>query len=329
MKSYRIPVIFIMLALILQNCTPQLKTLTIETIEPSTINFPKNFNKIAFVNFESDINNDGTIDTMLYELITNEMALGFRDAIYSAANIDTADFLYDKDFPDKKDYYTNSTINWRYLENISGHSKADIFIMLDSLNLTMESDQFSIGTYDAREYYIYRELAIKAYWKVFDLVKKEQLDSYIYSDTLFWSGTSYSINRLKEELPSVERSIRETTYFSAFDYANRIFTRWQKESRQYFITGNKDFEKAAEFVEQNNWIEAAELWDKYLNDTDREIASRANFNMAVASEILGKLDLALKYAAQSYKIKNKSRTKYYIQILQTRIKEVEQLQNQL
>ncbi|MDY6801155.1 MAG: DUF6340 family protein [Bacteroidota bacterium] len=329
MKSNKIFIILIILAFLLQNCAPQIKTLTIETISPSSINFPKNFNKIAFINFENDINDDGEIDSMLYKLITNEMALGFKDAIYSAPTIDTTDFLYVRGFPNKRYFYLKSGINWRYFNHISKNNNVDIFIILDSLNLTMESDQFRIGNFENTEYYTYREIAIKAFWKVYDIVEKKQLDSFTYSDTIFWDAAAYNLTNLKEKLPSIERSIRETTYFAAYDYANRIFPGWQKETRQYFVKGNKDFEKAAKLVEKNKWIEAAELWDKYLNDTDREIASRAAYNMAVASEMLGEIGLAVEYAARSYKIKNKSRTKYYIQILQTRIGELEQLKNQI
>jgi len=329
MKSSSIYFLLIILAFLFQNCASQIKSITIETISPSSINFPKNANKIAFVNFENDINNDGTIDSMLYKLITKEMALGFRDAIFSAATIDTSDFLFVKGYPEKNYFYLPSGINWRYFNNITENNKVNVFIILDSLNLTMESDQFRIGNYDAVEYYAYREIAINVYWKVYNIFENEPLDHYIYTDTLFWDATAYNSTAIKEKLPSVAQTIRETAYFAAYDYANRIFPSWQRETRQYFVKGNKDFEKAAILVESNKWIEAAELWDKYLKDTDREIASRAAYNMAVASEILGKLDLALEYAARSYKIKNKSRTKYYIRILQTRIEEIEQLKNQI
>jgi len=329
MKSNKLFYILIILAFLLQNCAPQIKTLTIETIRPSSINFPNNYNKIAFINFENDINDDGEIDSVLYQLITTEMALGFRDAIYSAANIDTSDFLYVKGYPDKNSFYINQAVNWKYLKNLSESSNADLFIALDSLVLSMESDGFRFRYSNENEYYAYRDIAIKAYWKIFDLVQKKQLDYYLYTDTLSWDATAYNLENVKKELKSIERSIRETSYFTAYDYGNRIFPSWQKETRQYFIDGNRDFEKAAEFVEQNKWTKAAELWDKYLKDTDREIASRAAYNMAVASEMLGELELALKYAARSYKIKSKSRTKYYIQILQKRIDELEQLKNQI
>ncbi|MFP4025881.1 MAG: DUF6340 family protein [Thiohalospira sp.] len=327
MKYIKIFIIAVFISLLLQNCSP-LKTLTIETISPSSVNLPRNFNKIAFLNFETDLNNDGKIDSILYKIITNEMSLGFRDATYNVAGVDTSDFLFVEGYPELEKFYFKDTINWQYLEKIPKSHSSNIFIVLDSLNISMETDQFPIGYYDP-QYYIYREIAIKAYWKVFDILEKKKLDQYIYTDTLIWDATGYHESTLKDKLPSLERSIRETSYFAAMDYANRIFPSWQTETRQYFIFGNKDFEKAAKLAEQSRWLEAAELWDQYLNDIDREIASRANFNMAVASEILGEIDLAIKYAVKSYQIKSKSRTKYYINILKKRQQEIKQLQKQL
>lgn len=328
MKYKKLFYLIILFSFLLQNCAT-VETLTIETVNPSAINFPGNFNQIAFVNFDNDINNNGEIDTLLYKIITNEMSIGFRDAAFSAAGIDTSDLLYVKGYPDNNDFYYKDTLNWEFLDNISGKKFADIFIVLDSVNLSMESDQFAINFYEPVEYYIYREIAIKAYWKVYDLVEKKQLDQYVYVDTLLWDGLSYFKSELKKKLPSVERSIRETSYFAALDYANRIFPNWQTETRYYFVSGNQDFEKAAKLVKQNEWTKAAELWDKYINDIDREIASRATFNMALASEMLGELELAVKYAERSYKIKNKSRTKYYIYTLQKRLEEIIKLKNQI
>ncbi len=327
MKYTKILIIAFFFSLLLQNCSP-LKTLTIETIAPSTVNLPRNFKKIAFINFETDLNNDGEIDSVLYKIITNEISLGFRDASYTSAGVDTSDFLFVEGYPELKKFYFTDTIDWQYLDKISEKQSTDIFIVLDSLNISMETDQFLIGYYDP-QYYTYREIAIKAYWKVFDILAKKKLDQYIYTDTLIWDATGYHEPTLKDKLPSLERSIRETSYFAAIDYANRIFPSWQTETRQYFISGNKDFEKAAKLAEQSNWLEAAELWDQYLNNIDREIASRANFNMAVASEILGEIDLAVKYAVKSYQIKSKSRTKYYINILKKRQQEIKKLQKQL
>ena len=316
------------LIIFFQSCQP-LTSIQIETIVPAEIEFPGNFNKIVFINLATDINHDDKTDTLLYKIITEEMSLGFMDAIQFSANVDSTNFLYLKGYPDKDKLYKSDTISWQYLEKVSGNNNADIFIVLDSLNLSMMSDDITEYYYVPTEYYKYRELAVNIYWSVFDLVEKKRLDQYYYNDTLFWDARSYSKTEVERKMPSVERSIRETSYFAAADYANRIFPGWQSETRYYFHLGNKDFEKAAQFVKNNNWEEASKIWKKYTNGIDKEITSRACYNMAVASEMAGKIDLAIAWAVKSNNIKNKSRTRYYISLLKSRQKDLRKLQKQI
>ena len=313
---------------IFQSCQP-LTSIQIETIIPAKIEFPGNFNKIVFINLATDINHDDKTDTLLYKIITDEMSLGFMDAIQLSAGVDSTKFLYLKGYPDKDKLYESDTVSWQYLEKVSGNSDADIFIILDSLNFSMVSDVITEYYYVPTEYYKYRQLAINIYWSVFDLVEKKRLDQYHYNDTLLWDARGYFKVEVERKMPSVERSIRETSYFAAADYANRIFPGWQSETRYYFHLGNKDFEKAAQFVKDNNWEEASKIWKKYTNDIDKEVASRACYNMAFASEMEGKLGLAIAWAEKSNNIKNKTRTRYYISLLKNRQKDLKKLQEQI
>lgn len=326
--KYRLLILLIIGNNLFQSCQPY-KAIQIETIIPAAIDFPGNFNKIVFINLASDINHDEKTDTLLYKIITEEMSLGFMDAIHLSVGVDSTNFLYVKGFPEKEKLYKSDTISWPYFEKISGNSNADIFIVLDSLNLSMTSDIYTEYNYVPTEYYKYRELAVNVYWSIFDLVEKRRLDRYYYNDTLLWDVHAYSKVEAEKKMPSIERSIRETSYFAAADYAKRIFPGWQSEYRYYFHLGNKDFETAAQYVENNGWEKAIEIWTNYVDDIDKEIASRASFNMALANEMTGKLDLAIKWAEKSNSIKNKSRTRYYISLLKRRQEDLNKLQKQI
>ncbi|MDA3952581.1 MAG: DUF6340 family protein [Bacteroidales bacterium] len=314
--------------IVLSSCQPY-TSLQIETIIPAKVEFPGNFNKIVFVNFATDINHDGEIDTVLYKMITEEMSLGFMDAIQTSVGVDSTNFLYVKGFPVKNDLYKLDTISWQYLEKISDVSKADIFIVLDSINMSMESDLYKEYNTYPNEYYKYRELAVNIYWSLFDLIEKKRLDNYYYKDTLLWDASSYLKADLERKMPSVERSIRETSYFAAADYAGRIFPGWRSETRYFFSKGNKDFVLAAQFISDSSWEEALDLWKKYTDDVDKEIASRACFNLAFYNELSGNIDLAIAWAQKSKDIKNKTKTRYYISLLKTRKKDLEKLQKQI
>lgn len=326
--KYRILIPILVFSIILQSCQP-LSTIQVETIIPAEINFPGNFNKVVFINLATDINHDEETDTLLYNIMTQEMSFGFMDAIQSSAGIDSTNFLFVKGYPRKDKLYIRDTVSWQYLEKISGNSNSDIFIVLDSLNLSMTNEVSKDMYYQPVQYYAYREVSISMYWSVFDLVAKKRLDKYHYIDTLFWDAESYYKPELEDKMPSVEKSIRETCYFAAIDYANRIFPTWKTEARYYFKLGNKDFEKADQYVQENDFEKAAELWKNYTNVIDKEIASRACYNMAFASEMMGKLDLAIAWAEKSKKIKNKQRTRYYISILKSRQEGLKKLQKQI
>ena len=262
MNSRKLLTFLILLLIALQSCQP-LTSIQIETIVPAKIDFPGNFNKIVFLDLATDINHDGEVDTLLYNMITEEMSLGFIDAIQNTAGIDSSRFFYVKGIPQKEQLYYSDTLSWAYLEKISGSSNADIFIVLDSVFMSVESELLTDYYYTPAEYYRYRELSVGLYWSVFDLVEKKRLDQYHYNDTLYWDARGYFKVEVENKMPSIERSVRETSYFAATDYASRIFPGWKTEYRAYFHAGNKDFEQAAEYANNNDWIKASEIWKKY------------------------------------------------------------------
>jgi Family of unknown function (DUF6340) len=328
MKLKKFTVITGVFLVLFYSCEP-LSTIRVETVVPANIEFPGSFKKIVFINLESDLNNDQKTDTLLYKIITQEMNLGFIDAIKSTAGIDSSRFLYLKGFPNKNRVYNRDTISWYYLGEIAKNSDADIFIILDSMNLNMNNEEYTDTYSYPVEYYKYRELRISAFWSVYDLIDKKRLDKYNYADTLYWEREGYMKAEVEKSMPGVEQCIREASYFTASDYAKRVFPGWQTEIRYYFVTGNKDFKLAAELVKNNKWEEASVFWEKYTKDIDKEIASRACFNLSLANEMTGNLDIAIAWAETSEKIKKKSRTRYYIYNLKMRKEELEKLGQQI
>ena len=330
MKYYLISLILGVFFIFFQSCNP-LRSIQIETIVPADIDLPPNFNQAVFVNLATDINDDNEIDTLLYDIITKEMSFGFMDAVKYTVGVDTTKLYYIKGYPSKNKLYIADTISWEYLEYITRDTNTDIFIVLDSMKMSMVSDEF-MDYYEISGEYVYtnyRELMVSIHWSVFDLIEKKRLDKYHYKDTLYWDAKGYTKIDAKQNMKSVEKSIRETSYFAAADYANRIFPGWRSENRYYYNLGNKDFEKAAKFVKRYEWEEAIEIWEKYINNIDKEIASRACFNLAFGNEMLGNLNLAIAWAKQSKKIKNKTRTRYYISLLKARKKDFEKIDKQI
>ncbi|MCG8410530.1 MAG: DUF6340 family protein [Bacteroidales bacterium] len=321
---------FLFFIFLFTSCEP-LKSLQIETLTPSQVNLPRDFNKILFVNLDNDINNDNEKDTMLYGVITEEMNYGFLEIINSTSFIDSLDYLYiQKGFPSGERLYQQDTISWDYLGKLAKNTQADIFVVLDSLSIDVNTESFADLESDPVVYFKYRELNVAIHWSMFSLKTRKRLDSYLYSDNFYWESSAYSKEKAGNQLPSLEKSVREISFFAAFDYGKRIFPNWQKETRFYFVTGNKDFTQAAKLVTDNeDWKQASVLWKKHINHIDREISSRACFNLALANEMQGNFAKALDWAMKSDKIKSKTKTRLYISILKQRNINTRKLKQQL
>jgi len=320
---------YILVIIALFSGCKSISSFQIETINPAQINIPGSFNKIVLINLENDFNDDNVIDTSLYKIVTNELSIGFIDGAKQTPNIDSTNLIFYKQLVDKNRVYTYDTINWTYFDELNDSYGTDIAILIDSILLKLDSgEQRNVYTYP-EEYYIYREFEVQVFWSVYDIIERKLLDKYIYSDTLLWDASGTSIEELRREFPSVIQSVKEVCYFSALDYSNRIFPKWETETRYYFFSGNNDMVKAAELVQKDDWKGASLIWVKYVSDIDTEIASRACFNLAVASEIKGNFNDAIFWAQQSYKNKEKPRTRYYILQLKNRKYELEKINKQL
>ena len=316
------------LILLFYSCQP-LVSLQIETIKPSQVNFPGAFNKIMFTNLETDFNNDQEIDTLLFNIITNEMKLGFYDGIKLTPNIDSSRFIVGNHFFQSNLIYENDTINWNLLQEINRQYGTDIIIVIDSLNYIMDSGTETNYYSIPNEFYKFRELSIEVYWKMYDIYEKKIIDSFVYSDTLIWDAVDTDLKELDKKIPSVLSCVKEVSYFAAVDYSSRIFPVWKTQTRYLFAEGNKQFKIAAQLANEGKWDSASEIWKQYVKHVDKEIASRACFNLALASEIIENIDHAIQWAQISYDLKEKKRTKYYILILKSRKSEIDKLKGQL
>lgn len=317
-----------LIIIILFSCQP-LAQLEIETIKPSQIQFPGAFNKILFLNLDNDINDDGEIDTALYYLITKEMYFGFNDGLKATPSIDSSRFVYYNQLPNFSNYYRNDSINWDLFHELEKKYRTDVMIILDSIYFLMDSGNDANYYADPVEYYKYREISLIASWKVLDLYENKILDNYLYSDTLTWDAIDSDKEKLERNFSSIVNNVKEISYFAALDYSKRIFPIWKTEVRYYFVEGNKNFKEASRLVKENKWEDAIKIWKQYVKVNDKEIASRASYNLAIAYEILGDIDLAIEWAQISFDLKEKKRTKYYILKLKNRKSDFKKLKYQL
>jgi len=82
-------------------------------------------------------------------------------------------------------------------------------------------------------------------------------------------------------------------------------------------------------VRNDQWDEAAGLWEQVLNDPDPKIAGRAAYNLAVFREIEGDMDGAIEYADKATALFPNGTTRSYRGVLQDRVYALQKLDEQL
>ena len=141
----------------------------------------------------------------------------------------------------------------------------------------------------------------------------------------------------KKKLPSKRTAIAETGSFAGSQYSFRISPSRDKVNRLYYLKAargakdvNDSFKQASNLLRNNSITNAASIWINFVDADNDQIASRACFNMALASELKNNYKFAIEWIEKSldYNDSNKE-TIDYLRVLKTRQKEIKRIKNQL
>lgn len=319
-----------LILVIFSSCEP-ISKIHIETIKPASKPIPYFAKSVSFINLENDINNDSEDDSIIVNTIYNEFLLGVNDIVNKSPRINLNNIFSTNNYLSKDLFYdSNNNIKWDDISKLETCNKSDIVYLLDSIYIVMEENKTKkVFYYDHYEYYKYRKFFSSAYFTALDLKHKKIIERYNHKDTLLWENMNADINIIENNFPDIKKSLKIFGYWLGYDYAARVFPFWVQNDRILYVTGNRDFKKAANLFNENKFNEASKIWNKYINYYDKEIVARAYYNLALVSEMNGKLDNAIEYLIESYKIKQKDKTKLYILQLQKRRIDNKKLKYQL
>ncbi|HTQ66481.1 MAG TPA: DUF6340 family protein [Puia sp.] len=159
---------------------------------------------------------------------------------------------------------------------------------------------------------------VKTGWRIYDPVGKNILDEFPISRSIGFTAKGINPTVAASGLIGRTDAVKEVGSQVGQCYAQRIIPYWIRVSRDYFVRGSDNFILATRKARSGNWNEAAELWQKETTNSNRKIAGRAYYNMAIISEINGDLDQAIQWAQKSYENYNIRIALDYVHILQYR-----------
>ena len=308
--------------------TNDVRTIKVEIMKPGIFNIPADINSVAILNrdiFQSDTSTitysyamqDLKDTTIKYHDLSNVCVDALSKYLSEEGN-----FQKVKNFGDSLNFLLKDP---RLAENRSElfeKTKSDVCIFLDYIHF----DNSIIYNY---EY----PFSIKAslLWMI---AFKNDSAGYTYNqtDTLLFDQSQYRNFRLKNQ-DSKQQYKNSAEYLGSF-MGTKLIPSWLPVDRFYYKSKNPDMKKAEKFALQNDWIKAAEIWNREAKNKNLNISAKACYNMALACEMEGKPDTGIEWLNKFFNSsKNVSDHKFfyqqYINVLIARIREIEKLDDQL
>jgi hypothetical protein len=235
---------------------------------------------------------------------------------------------------------TDSTkIKTKYIDPEFGlYSKQDIQQIADSTDADMLlSFDYFASVDEIHLYSNFREATEIVYvlsnWNFYDLKKQELTWSYRKTDTIKWIEPAYNLKEAKRVLPPRQDAVFNAADIAGTRFAEFLVPHWIDVARMYYQSGHLELKETDDLIKQNRWMEAAKIWRKNTTNSNKSIAAKSMFNMALACEINGEMDAAIDWAVKSFYVfgsKNQLHAfncQEYIRILSQRKLDIQKIEN--
>lgn len=203
---------------------------------------------------------------------------------------------------------------------------ADAVVALETFH------SFDSLSYDASvfEVFAHRTTNLITVWRMYTPDHIRPIQKSLFKDTLYFRASGYSAYTSKQNLPTRRQALYEASFQAGKKLAHNISPHWKGIERIYFEYFNEPMSKAATYARNKEWKQAAAIWRSVAEEGDRRKHALAAYNMAVASEMTGNLELASYWLAEALEKKpNDYYFKKYRDILSKRIERQKTIDRQM
>jgi hypothetical protein len=337
-------VILFVLSLILFSCSST-NELTISVTEPAPVYISKEVTKIGIINRSKPTENSGLALDIADKLLSGEGMTLDKDGADAATKAVFEELKRMNKFsritivndPTIKSNELSSfpaAISWRDIDRICRENNVEVLFELSFYDTDTEIDyetqktkvKTPLGDVPALHHYAHVTTYIKSGWRIYDATTNRIADEIGLNDRIMASGSGINPVKAIEAITGRKAAVIDISRQIGSDYAQRILPYRTRVSRDYFVKGNDNFEKAMRRARTGDWEGAAELWAIEVNNPDDKIAGRACYNMAIINEINGNLDKAIEWASKSYADYEIKEGMHYTKILRERVRKNEMLE---
>jgi hypothetical protein len=212
------------------------------------------------------------------------------------------------------------------LQVYSGNPTTNAAIVLEDVQTF---DAFDYSNSLDGYYFTNLDVLVKSTWRIYGLDTRQILYRQSRIDTISWYSAGSTWEKANENIPDRYVALEQAAHEAGSSFGKLITPSYRKVNRIWFVTDNPNMQLAASYVKQGDWTSAAKLWNGIATSRKNRLASLAAFNMALASEIKGNLELALYWIDHSFKLKPTEKSQLYKAKLLERIEQLNMLEAQL
>ncbi len=348
MKSSFRFILFSLLLLVLNACKP---TASIQVLQPADLVIPEHIQKIVLIDRSKPAGGFwSNVESVLTGEEYQQDKEGRRRAMDALSRILTKTPRFQTIYSGMELEGTRggrayaSPLSWPEVERLCKQYNGDALVAIEMFDSDIQSStsprtikeknkdgkEITKIVFDGK-----RNGRVNLGWRFYDPKNRSILDEYkdTDSDDVTCSG-AVTQEAATQSLLKPYEIVRNVAEELGSKYGKRIAPTWITLARSYYkaVKGNtKDrFEQAARFADANEWAKASSIWEKLASTrSDVDAAGKATYNLAVASEVNGQLNMALQFAKDAYTQFGDKKAKSYIRILEQRIEDQETLKRQM
>jgi len=331
-------IIFLLAGIALSSCKSNFAVLTIENSRPSTMELPSDIQSITLMNrsINSQFENYQEDSLQLYFYRKGfQLSKIVLDSTASDTTIRAlADLLFDsgrydvvvpleRNLPKELSYeQLPDTLNPELIKKICSDYNTDALMVLERFYTKVMADYLHEKSGINDYHYASVDVKYNAYFRIYKPGRKTLFQEIEVSDTINWESSDYTEIRLFGKLPSIKQALINAGIKVALEIDGKLSPTWTTEKRGYFLIYPKN-DRGQQLMNENNYDEASKYWAEMAQSTNKKIRSKAEFNLALMSELSGDIDGALEWGLKSFYSYYRYQTESYLKKLKFR-KETQQ-----
>lgn len=156
--------------------------------------------------------------------------------------------------------------------------------------------------------------------RVYDQVNHRIIDEQVFRRTNTFEGAAASKAEAIAKLIGKSEATARLCEAIADDYVHRIAPMPIRISRMFYRKHKKApaIEIGTRYADVNQWKEARQTWEDAINSADMKRAGFLCYNTAIAYEVFGDLETAIKFAQDAYTIYGNKEARNYVAVLRSR-----------